>query len=166
MRTGLIGVIFLAAPLALLGCEQKENDTGQGFATTGPSGGPGGGGPGGGSGPGGGPGGDSTDTDDGGGPGGPGGSDDTGSTGSTGSTDSGSTDGGTTDTEPEPEVEYGPENSWFHAMVSDVPVGLEGTGYRAGDIAYNFTLQDQFGQEVELYQFYGQVIVLDAFAEW
>ena len=34
------------------------------------------------------------------------------------------------------------------------------------DTPYNFTLTDQFGTEVELYQFYGQVIVLDIFAEW
>lgn len=61
---------------------------------------------------------------------------------------------------------YGPENSWFHANLSDVPQGLSGTGYEVGDTAYNFTLQDQFGNEVELYQFYGQVIVLDVFAEW
>ena len=62
--------------------------------------------------------------------------------------------------------EYGPENSWWHASLSDVPGDLEGTGYGNGDIAYNFTLNDQFGDEVELYQFYGQVIVLDVYAEW
>ena len=64
---------------------------------------------------------------------------------------------------PEP---YGPENTWFHADADDVPTDLEGTGWRAGDIAYNWTLQDQYGQEVELYQFYGQVIVIDNFTEW
>jgi cytochrome oxidase Cu insertion factor (SCO1/SenC/PrrC family) len=62
--------------------------------------------------------------------------------------------------------EYGPENSWWHALESDVPADLEGTGYGEGDIAYNFQLNDQYGNEVELYQFYGQVIVIDAFAEW
>lgn len=69
--------------------------------------------------------------------------------------------------EPEPEpAEYGPENSWWHALEDDVPGDLAGTGYREGDIAYNFTARDQFGDEVELYQFHGQVIVLDLFAEW
>ena len=63
-------------------------------------------------------------------------------------------------------AEYGPENSWWHAMESDVPADLEGTGYGEGDIAYNFQLNDQFGDEVELYQFYGQVVVLDVYAEW
>ena len=62
--------------------------------------------------------------------------------------------------------EYGPENSWWHASLSDVPEDLEGTGYGNGDIAYNFTFNDQFGDEVELYQFFGQVIVLDIYAEW
>ena len=66
---------------------------------------------------------------------------------------------------PEQEL-YGPENTWFHAELSDVPEGLSGTGYEVGDTAYNFTVQDQFGNSVELYQFYGQVIVLDVFAEW
>ena len=63
-------------------------------------------------------------------------------------------------------VEYGPENTWWHAMESDVPADLEGTGYGDGDIAYNFQMTDQFGDELELYQFYGQVIVIDVFAEW
>ncbi|MFT5681654.1 MAG: hypothetical protein ACI8RZ_002560 [Myxococcota bacterium] len=62
--------------------------------------------------------------------------------------------------------EYGPENSWSHAFDSEVPTELEGTGYDEGDIAYNFQFNDQFGEEVEMYQFYGQVIVLDVFAEW
>lgn len=62
--------------------------------------------------------------------------------------------------------EYGPENTWWHASNSDVPEDLEGTGYNAGDTAYNFTLNDQFGDEVELYQFFGQVILLDVYAEW
>ncbi|MCK6504475.1 hypothetical protein L6R53_13910 [Myxococcota bacterium] len=64
---------------------------------------------------------------------------------------------------PEP---YGPENTWPHADVDDVPSDLEGTGWGVGDIAYNWTLLDQYGQEVELYQFYGQVIVIDNFTEW
>ena len=145
MQIRLIGVILLATPLALLGCDLKENDTGIGsVATNTGDDGAGGGGPGGGPG--------------GGGPGGTGGDD--------GGTDSGGTDGGTDGGTTEPDSAYGPENSWFHAMTSEVPEGLAGTGYRSGDIAYNFTLQDQFGEEVELYQFYGQVIVIDAFAEW
>jgi peroxiredoxin len=63
-------------------------------------------------------------------------------------------------------LEYGPENTWSHALAEDVPEGLEGTGWYVGDTAYNFTLVDQHGDEVELYQFYGKLIVLDVFAEW
>jgi len=63
-------------------------------------------------------------------------------------------------------TEYGPENTWWHALAADVPEDLEGTGRFAGDIAHNFTVQDQFGDDVELYQFYGKVIVLDVFAQW
>ena len=72
----------------------------------------------------------------------------------------------TTEEEVTVPAEYGPENDWWHALESDLPVDLEGTGYDEGDIAYNFQMNDQFGDDVELYQFYGQVIVLDVFAEW
>lgn len=61
---------------------------------------------------------------------------------------------------------YGPDNAWPHALAADVPDDLEGTGWYAGDTAYNFTLQDQNGDDVELYQFYGMMVVLDVFAVW
>lgn len=61
---------------------------------------------------------------------------------------------------------FGPHNQWPHALVEDVPTGLEGTGIRTGDIMENLTLTDQFGDPVELHQFYGQVVVLDVFAQW
>jgi thiol-disulfide isomerase/thioredoxin len=61
---------------------------------------------------------------------------------------------------------YGPENQWSHVGTDVLPSDLEGTGYEVGDIAPNWTGIDQFGDEVELYQFYGKVIVLDVFAEW
>lgn len=66
----------------------------------------------------------------------------------------------------DPPADYGPDNTWSHATEDDVPAGLQGTGWGPGDVAYNFTLQDQYGDEVELYQFYGKVVVLDIFAEW
>ena len=62
--------------------------------------------------------------------------------------------------------EYGPENEWWHACTQDIPEGLSGTGFGTGQIASNFTLLDQFGNDVELYQFYGKIIVLDVFAQW
>ncbi len=61
---------------------------------------------------------------------------------------------------------YGPPNSWFHADEADVPPGLSGTGWSNGAIAHDFTLIDQHGDQVELYQFYGTVIVLDLFTYW
>ncbi len=69
------------------------------------------------------------------------------------------------DTTPAPEP-YGPDNSWWHAMEEDVPDDLEGSGRHEGDIAENFEFNDQFGEPVELYQFYGQVVVLDLFTGW
>jgi peroxiredoxin len=47
-----------------------------------------------------------------------------------------------------------------------VPTGLSGTGFSTGDYASDFTLVDQYGDSVQLYQFLGKVVVLDVFAEW
>jgi hypothetical protein len=60
---------------------------------------------------------------------------------------------------------YGPENSWSHATVDEVPE-VSDCGVRTGDTVCNFTMVDQFGDDVELYQFSGKVIVLDIYAEW
>ncbi len=62
--------------------------------------------------------------------------------------------------------EFGPENSWWHALAADVPADLEGTGWNTGAVAYDFVLEDQFGDQVQLYQFYGKIIVVDVFAQW
>jgi len=70
------------------------------------------------------------------------------------------------DTAEDEKTPYGPDNTWWHAWEEDVPADLQGTGYATGDIANNFTGIDQFGDPIELYQFYGQVIVLDVYAEW
>ena len=59
-----------------------------------------------------------------------------------------------------------PENTWFQARACDVPADLEGTGYRTGKTVHNGTLTDQLGNEVELYQFYGKIIVIDVFTMW
>ena len=60
---------------------------------------------------------------------------------------------------------YGPDNDWYHADESEVP-SESGCGFRQGDKACNFTMIDQNGDRVELYQFAGKYIVLDLFAEW
>jgi len=46
------------------------------------------------------------------------------------------------------------------------PADLAGNGYSVGSVAYNMTMIDQHGNDVELYDYYGQVILLDVFAEW
>ena len=61
---------------------------------------------------------------------------------------------------------FGPDNAWWHAESVDVPADLTGTGFSTGDIAHDFTLIDQHGDPVQFYQFYGQVVVLELFAEW
>jgi thiol-disulfide isomerase/thioredoxin len=61
---------------------------------------------------------------------------------------------------------FGPDNDWPHATTDEVPEGLAGTGTGVGDIVGDFTLVDQNGDEVQLYQFYGNVVQLVLFAEW
>jgi len=63
------------------------------------------------------------------------------------------------------ETRYGPYNNWYNAPVSAVQ-DSGSCGYNEGQQACNFTMVDQNGHDVELYQFWGQVIVLDVFAEW
>lgn len=65
----------------------------------------------------------------------------------------------------EPE-QFGPDNSWFHALQEEVPEDLGATGLAVGDRMADFTLVDQHGDEVELYQFYGKVVQLILFAQW
>lgn len=64
--------------------------------------------------------------------------------------------------------DYGPDNGWDVASADDVPSDLAstGSGFSVGDVIANATLVDQHGDEVELYQFYGKVLLLDVFAMW
>ena len=61
--------------------------------------------------------------------------------------------------------QYGPDNDWYHAPENSVQEPSN-CGYNEGDTACNFTMVDQNGDDVELYQFWGLVIVLDVYAEW
>jgi hypothetical protein len=55
-----------------------------------------------------------------------------------------------------------------------VPHDLESTGQDVGDIAEDFFLKrsgrvgllDQFGEQVSLWSFYGQVVLVEIAAEW
>ncbi len=42
----------------------------------------------------------------------------------------------------------------------DTGLGITGTGYSVGDVAYNFTAKDQNGDDWTLYDHYGEIIVL------
>jgi peroxiredoxin len=57
-----------------------------------------------------------------------------------------------------------PDGLWpdFTSLADDD----EGTGYKIGDVMPNFKMMDQFGNPVELYQFYGMVVLLDFSAGW
>jgi hypothetical protein len=61
---------------------------------------------------------------------------------------------------------YGPDNTWDHACVEDIPADLAGTGFKTGDIANNFSMLDQHGNQTELYQFYGEIVIVDVFTYW
>jgi hypothetical protein len=56
-----------------------------------------------------------------------------------------------------------PENSW----ISTEPPGTEvNTGFYVGDHVPDFRLEDQFGETVSMWQFYGQVVLLDISTMW
>ncbi len=56
-----------------------------------------------------------------------------------------------------------PENDWG---VSEPPSDLVAEGWHEGEVVPDFRMMDQHGQEVSLWQFYGQVIVLDHSTLW
>jgi hypothetical protein len=60
---------------------------------------------------------------------------------------------------------YGPENSWYHVPLGE-QISDDDCGWSQGQKICNFSLIDQYGDHVELYQFSGKVVVLDLFAEW
>jgi thiol-disulfide isomerase/thioredoxin len=56
-----------------------------------------------------------------------------------------------------------PDNSWG---ISAPPEGTIGVGFQDGQIVPDARLVDQFGAEVSLWQFYGQVVLLDVSTMW
>jgi len=56
-----------------------------------------------------------------------------------------------------------PENSWF---LDAPPEGLVSEGFQPGEVIPDFRLFDQFDDEVSLWQFHTQVIVLDVSTMW
>ncbi|MEL6344564.1 MAG: TlpA disulfide reductase family protein [Myxococcota bacterium] len=58
-----------------------------------------------------------------------------------------------------------PENAWTKWSTNKPPC-LESEGYNQGQIVPDLRFVDQFGDEVALWQFYGQVIVLDFSTMW
>jgi peroxiredoxin len=55
------------------------------------------------------------------------------------------------------------DNSW---EVTVAPLGLQGEGYGRGEVVPDFCLDDQFGERISLWQFYGDVILLDISTMW
>lgn len=55
-----------------------------------------------------------------------------------------------------------PDNDWSSAE----PPCLEAEGFEVGEVAPDIRLMDQHGDEVSLWQFYGDLIFLDFSAEW
>jgi len=44
--------------------------------------------------------------------------------------------------------------------------GIASTGYEIGEVSHNWSAEDQFGEEIELHKFYGNVIVVELAADW
>mgnify|MGYP002629871535 CR=1 FL=1 len=56
------------------------------------------------------------------------------------------------------------EGGWArHAFPDDL---ADNEGHEVGDVMDNFRLVDQFGEEVELHRFYGNVVLVESAAEW
>ncbi|MBK6579804.1 MAG: TlpA family protein disulfide reductase [Sandaracinaceae bacterium] len=74
------------------------------------------------------------------------------------------TQGDTQVTAPTP---YGPENAWYHAPdASLVPEEPAEDVWTRGEQVPNLRFTDQNGDEVWLYQFFGQTVYIDWAAEW
>ena len=56
-----------------------------------------------------------------------------------------------------------PENDW---PIATPPANIAGEGYDVGQVVPEFLLTDQFGADVSLWQFYGNVILLDISTIW
>lgn len=56
-----------------------------------------------------------------------------------------------------------PENSWG---VSPPPSDLKAEGFAKGQVVPDFRMMDQYGDTVSLWQFYGDVLVLDISTMW
>lgn len=67
-------------------------------------------------------------------------------------------------TDPEDEDDQPYEGGWDRMPVPDGLADLE--GHEVGDVMENFILEDQFGDEVELHRFYGNVVLVESAAEW
>ena len=56
-----------------------------------------------------------------------------------------------------------PENTW---PSNEPPATLRAEGYALGDVPHDFRMMDQHGDQVSLWQFYGNVILLDISTMW
>ena len=56
-----------------------------------------------------------------------------------------------------------PDNSWVSA---EPPSDLVGEGWQEGQVVPDARFFDQYGQDVSIWQFYGQVIALDVSTIW
>lgn len=56
-----------------------------------------------------------------------------------------------------------PDNDW---PIAEPPAGLVAEGFDEGMVVPDVRLADQFGQEVSLWQFWGQVVALDVSTMW
>jgi peroxiredoxin len=56
-----------------------------------------------------------------------------------------------------------PTNGW---SLTEPPADLQPAGWQPGQVAPDFRLTDQFGDDVSLWQFYGNVVLLDVSTMW
>ncbi|MCB9794080.1 MAG: TlpA family protein disulfide reductase [Alphaproteobacteria bacterium] len=59
-----------------------------------------------------------------------------------------------------------PQGHWPNCLAQAEADGLTGEGWSMGDVLNPWRALDQFGEQIQFYQFYGAVVVLDLSAGW
>ncbi len=75
-------------------------------------------------------------------------------------------DGEEVSAETDPASCWSVPEGWSQCVGQATADGVSGTGYAVGETVPNWTAWDQNGDEVEFWQFYSQVVVLDMSAGW
>lgn len=66
----------------------------------------------------------------------------------------------------DPQACWSVPTGWPQCLAQAEADGLEGQGWRKGHVVPNWSMTDQFGQDLQFHQFYGMVVIVDVSAGW